>query len=73
MSLHKSLKTKIKFGRRNVLNRIERIKLLKERGKWAEGDPVTSLPKVKVFKLKKVKVEKKETEEKTTRWEDIRK
>lgn len=65
MSLHKSLKIEKSFGRRNVLNRIERIKLLKEQGKWAEGDPVTSLPKVKIFKLKKVKIEKKEIEEKT--------
>lgn len=73
MSLHKSLKIKKDFGRRNVLSRIERIKLLKKRGKWQEGDSVTNLPKVKILKLKKVKIEKKETEEKTNIWEDLRK
>ena len=63
MSLHKSLKTKIKFGRRNVLSRVERIKLLKKRGRWEEGNSVLGLPKEKIVKLKKIKVEKKETEE----------
>jgi len=33
--------------RRNVLKRFERIDLLKERGKWKEGDRGMGLPKTK--------------------------
>ncbi len=73
MSLDKSLKGTNKLGgKRNVLNRIERIKILKEKGLWTIGDKVTGLPKIKVIKLKKIKVEKKEKEEET-KWDDIRK
>ena len=71
MSLHKSLKISKQFGRRNVLNRIERIKLLEKQGKWKEGDFVLGLPKVKIIKLKKVKLEKQEKE--NTNWKDLRK
>ena len=75
MSLHKSLKrNKNLAGTRNVLNKVQRIKLLKERGLWKEGDKVTGLPKQKIVRLKKIKVEKKEKEEeKTTNWDDIKK
>ena len=49
MSQHNSFK---KVGdssrkRRNVLKRFERIALLKKRGQWKEGDPVSSLRKTK--------------------------
>ena len=76
MSLHKTLKrSKNLAGIRNVLNRVQRIKLLKERGLWKEGDKVTGLPKEKIIRLKKIKTEKKEekVEEKVTDWENIRK
>ena len=76
MSLHKTLKrSKNLAGIRNVLNRVQRIKLLKERGLWKEGDKVTGWPKEKIIRLKKIKTEKKEekVEEKVTDWENIRK
>ena len=77
MSLHKSMKRdKNLGGQRNVLNRVERIKKLKERGLWSEGDKVVGLPKEKVIKLKKIKVEKKEEKVETkeaTDWKELRK
>lgn len=48
MSLHSSLKAGSKItAKRNVLKRFERIELLKERGKWKEGDRALGLPKTK--------------------------
>ena len=55
MSQHSSLKSASKiraqwpewFGKRNVLKRFERIELLRERGKWKDGDRGTGLPKTK--------------------------
>lgn len=48
MSQHSSLKSASKIrARRNVLKRYERIDLLKERGKWTDGDRGTGLPKTK--------------------------
>jgi len=48
MSQHPSLKSASKIrARRNVLKRFERIDLLKERGKWKDGDRATGLPKTK--------------------------
>ena len=48
MSLHSSLKSGSKItAKRNVLKRFERIELLKERGKWKEGDRAFGLPKTK--------------------------
>ncbi len=48
MSQHRSLKSASKIAvRRNVLKRFERIDLLKERGKWKEGDRGMGLPKTK--------------------------
>lgn len=53
MSLDKSLKTSGKLARpRNVLTRIERIKMLKEEGKWNPSVSVFGIPKVKVAKAK---------------------
>ncbi|QQL44432.1 small basic protein [Sulfuriroseicoccus oceanibius] len=46
MSQHPSLKSSKTVGaKRNVLKRFERIKVLKERGKWEEGKGLTGLPK----------------------------
>jgi len=48
MSQHRSLKSANKIQtRRNVLKRFERIDLLRERGKWQEGDRALGLPKTK--------------------------
>lgn len=49
MTQHSSLKTSGSGGKqqRNVLKRAERIKILKEKGKWQEHDKVRGLPKVK--------------------------
>ena len=48
MSQHASLKSagKIKT-KRNVLKRFERIDILRQRGKWKEGDRGQGLPKTK--------------------------
>jgi small basic protein (TIGR04137 family) len=48
MSLHKSLRSASSVGtKRSVLKRGERIKLLKSRGLWKEGQLLTNLPKTK--------------------------
>ena len=53
MSIDKSLKTSGKLARpRNVLTRIERIKMLREEGKWNPAVSVFGIPKVKVAKIK---------------------
>jgi len=49
MSLHPSLKTKGKVSaKRNVLKRYERIDVLKEDGRYKDGQRVWGLPKTKV-------------------------
>ncbi|MCF7855630.1 MAG: small basic protein [Candidatus Pacebacteria bacterium] len=49
MSLHKSLKGSSKIRKkRNVLKRYERINVLKEEGRYEEGQKVWGLPKTKV-------------------------
>jgi small basic protein (TIGR04137 family) len=65
MGLHPSLKRAEKLGgSRSVMKRTERIKWLKEKGKWTEDSPVLGLPKIKIVKLKALKKEKaKEAEE----------
>ena len=62
MSTHKSLIIRNKLGRsRNVLKRIERIKVLTESGRWSEGDSVFGLPMTRTsFKVKKGKKKKEE-------------
>ena len=58
MSQHPSLSSSDKDKKqRSVLKRYERIKLLKEKEKWADKDSVFGLPKVKItrFKIKKEK------------------
>ncbi len=48
MSKHSSLKLSGGAGgKRSVLKRFERIKLLKERGQWKEGKSPIGLPKTK--------------------------
>jgi len=48
MSQHPSLRSASKIKtKRNVLKRFERIDILRERGKWKEGDRGTGLPKTK--------------------------
>ena len=61
MSIDKSLKLKGKLVRpRNVFTRVERIKILKEEGKWEPTMSVFGIPKVKSVKIKrKGKSEKK--------------
>ncbi|MBI2471267.1 MAG: small basic protein [Planctomycetes bacterium] len=61
MSIDKSLKMKGKLVRpRNVFTRIERIKILKDEGKWQPTMSVFGIPKVKSVKIKrKGKSEKK--------------
>jgi small basic protein (TIGR04137 family) len=47
MSVDRSLKVKNALLRhRNVLSRAERVDILKEEEKWAEGDSLLGLPKV---------------------------
>ena len=54
MSVHKSLRVKGGLQRtRNVLKRLERIELMKERGAWEEGRSIYSLPKTRVSFAKK--------------------
>ncbi|MDN3514955.1 MAG: small basic protein [Candidatus Brocadia sp.] len=60
MSVDKSLKMKGKLVRpRNVFTRVERIKILKEEGKWKPTMSVYGIPKVKALKLKRKTKEKK--------------
>ncbi|MGB1874017.1 MAG: small basic protein [Akkermansiaceae bacterium] len=48
MSKHSSLKISGGAGgKRSVLKRFERIKLLKERGQWQKGKSPIGLPKTK--------------------------
>ncbi|MBB80707.1 MAG: small basic protein [Roseibacillus sp.] len=48
MSKHNSLKTSGgNTGNRSVLKRFERVKVLKERGQWKEGQSPIGLPKTK--------------------------
>ena len=48
MSKHNSLKSNATVGgKRSVLNRLERVKLIKERGEWKAGKSPVGLPKTK--------------------------
>ena len=48
MSKHSSLKaTGTVGGKRSVLKRFERVKLMKERGQWKQGQSPIGLPKTK--------------------------
>ena len=66
MTIDKSLKiNSASIRERNVLTRIERLRKLEETDRWAEGDSVFGLAKVRVEKLalKRKKKVKKEEEE----------
>lgn len=61
MSIHPTLKGIPKGAvQRSVFTRIERIRILLQKGLWKEGDSVLGLPKLKVVrvKFKKEKAEK---------------
>jgi small basic protein (TIGR04137 family) len=61
MSMHPSLKASEKGKKaRSVLKRAERLKIMLDKEKWKEGDPVYGLPKYKTvrIKIKKEKAEK---------------
>jgi len=61
MSTHKSLRSKARLiRRRNVLTRMERVRLLEEQEKWKEGQSVFGLPKIKIKHSKIGKKAKKE-------------
>ncbi|MFT5906858.1 MAG: small basic protein (TIGR04137 family) [Cryomorphaceae bacterium] len=48
MSKHSSLKAQgSAAGKRSVMKRFERVKALRERGLWKEGQSPTGLPKTK--------------------------
>ncbi|MCX5686875.1 MAG: small basic protein [Candidatus Omnitrophica bacterium] len=58
MSQHPSLSSSDKDKQhRSVLKRYEKVKILKDKEKWKDGDSVYGLPKVKVirFRIKKEK------------------
>lgn len=61
MSVHPSLALSEKDKKqRSVLKRIERLRMMMEKGLWREGDKVYGLPKIKTvrIKIKKEKAEK---------------
>ena len=61
MSIHPSLASSDKDKKqRSVLKRIERLRHMKDKEQWKEGDRVYGLPKIKTIriKIKKEKVEK---------------
>ena len=48
MTQHQSLKSASKITqKRNVLKRFERIDIMREKGKWKDGDRALGLPKTK--------------------------
>ncbi len=47
MSLHNSFKSKTAGVKRSVMKRYERVKVLKDKKKWNDGDSVFGLPKTK--------------------------
>ena len=64
MSIHPSLSSSKKDKKqRSVLKRIERLKIMLEKGLWKEGDNVYGLQKIKTLriKIKKEKAAKVET------------
>lgn len=60
MTIDKSLKVKRGMNtNRSVMTRVERLKVLIENGRWAEGDSPLGIPKVRVRKLTMKKKKKK--------------
>lgn len=65
MSIHPSLASSDKDKKqRSVLKRIERLRQMKDKEQWKEGDKVYGLPKIKTIriKIKKEKAAEKATE-----------
>jgi small basic protein (TIGR04137 family) len=63
--MHASLKRAGGFGgQKSIMTRTDRIKWLKEKGKWTEESDVLGLPKIKVIKMKSGKKEKVAKDEK---------
>ncbi|MBU3958989.1 MAG: small basic protein [Candidatus Omnitrophica bacterium] len=63
MSIHPSLRSSDKDNlQRSVLKRIERLRIMLEKGKWQEGDRVFGLPKIKTLRIK---IKKEKAAEKT--------
>ncbi|MBU0549827.1 MAG: small basic protein [Candidatus Omnitrophica bacterium] len=59
MSIHPSLSSSAKDKKsRSVLKRVERLKMLIEKGTWSEGKSIFGLPKIKTLKIKIIKKEK---------------
>ena len=57
MSQHPSLKSDTKGkAHRSVWKRFERLKFLLGKDKWAEGDSIFGLPKMKLLKRRNTKV-----------------
>ncbi len=64
MSIDKSLRRKNSLQRsRNVLNRAERIAVMKNEERWPDGRSPYGLPKVKVVKMVVKKAKKKDDKE----------
>ena len=58
MSIHPSLSSAKQDKKvRSVMKRIERLRLMLEKGIWKEGDDVYGLPKIKTLRIK-IKKEK---------------
>ena len=57
MSIHSSLRVKSGGGEasRNVLKRHERVRLMKDQGRWKDERSVFGLPKIKQAKVKAAK------------------
>ncbi len=65
MSQHPSLRSSDKSKQhRSVLKRFERLKHMKDKGKWEEGMSIFGMPKIKMLKFK-IKKEKAAPEEVT--------
>ena len=63
MSIHPSLNSPGKDSKdKTVLKRIERIRIMLEKGQWKEGDPVYGLPKIKTLRIRIKKEKAKKTE-----------
>ena len=64
MSIHPSLASSDKDKKqRSVLKRIERLRYMKEKEQWVEGDRVYGLPKIKAVRIK---IKKEKAAEKST-------
>ncbi|MFC1592933.1 small basic protein [Candidatus Omnitrophota bacterium] len=58
MSIHSSLSGSANDKKtRSVLSRVERLKMLIDKGTWQEGKSIFGLPKIKILKIK-IKKEK---------------